>query len=389
MESFNLRRFSKPEVLKKMNPCLLLALLDQHRLYFAARRLELPETDEKLDLDYQKLAHILLVPDPTTPPELAKALSAVDQLSAPKGQEALEAIVGQVPLSAELGSRATAADIAVQCWLDDRGAVDQALGELRVSRKRSFLYFQPSTFPLRPLIWTEESRQGLEAELEDWFVAHRKGRGVRVISGSLGDETWFEVRRGDSFHREGSLENGESKSVLYRPEKYDVLVYDPTSGAIRVNVKLVGEKHLYRRAFSKHLFGQETYFAERGRYTLEPLRRDRESSLFSEDVADVELVVLTELHLYFGGDWRRQEILRATDVFAAFGRLNERFAKRPKLTRAVLEVKFSDNEKARKVTISPPDRLAVSQDGDCTVVDEWLIKRGFASLPPGATDAEA
>jgi len=44
---------------------------------------------------------------------------------------------------------------------------------------------------------------------------------------------WFLVRHGEPFTRESIVKDGESSSVYYRPEKYDVLVYNPETGEIR------------------------------------------------------------------------------------------------------------------------------------------------------------
>ena len=49
--------------------------------------------------------------------------------------------------------------------------------------------------------------------------------------------------------REGSLDGGQASSVFYRPEKYDVLVYEPTIGEIRMHACGKGEKDLFRRQF--------------------------------------------------------------------------------------------------------------------------------------------
>ncbi len=386
MASLKLRHLSNSQVLKKMDPRLLQQLLNRHRGYLVDRGLEALNTDGDIDIDYEKLAYILLTPTLETPTEFARALNAVDELATPKGQECMESILGKAPLFPELGPQATAADVAVYCWLNDQRAVRCALAELRISRKRSFVYFQASQYPPRAINWTEESRQSLEAELETWFVEHRKGRGVRITSGNMDDEIWFEVRRGDSFHREGSLENGESKTILFRPEKFDVLVYSPATGSLRANVRLVGEKNLYRQQFGKHLFGQEDYFTESGRYSLEPLLRNRESSLSCEDIDDIQRVVLRELTLYWPGDLKKEKVLKAVDVFEAYPELKVRFPKGASATRAVLELHFSNNETSRKVTLSPPDRVTVSHDGDSSVVDEWLVKRNFAAVPAGVSD---
>ncbi len=53
------------------------------------------------------------------------------------------------------------------------------------------------------------------------------------------DETWFLVRHGQPFRREGSIVDGESESVFYRPEKFDVLVYSSAASELRINAGTV------------------------------------------------------------------------------------------------------------------------------------------------------
>lgn len=46
------------------------------------------------------------------------------------------------------------------------------------------------------------------------------------------DFVWFLVRHGEAFTRESIIKDGESSSVYYSPEKYDLLVYNPETGEI-------------------------------------------------------------------------------------------------------------------------------------------------------------
>jgi hypothetical protein len=82
----------------------------------------------------------------------------------------------------------------------------------------------------------------LEKELDEWFVEKKRGRGARVFVYAKDDGCWFLVRHGDPFRREGSLDEGKSGGVYYRPEKFDVLVYNPRLGEICMNARSKGEK---------------------------------------------------------------------------------------------------------------------------------------------------
>jgi len=74
MAAFNLRRFSKPGMLRRIDPAHLVAFLEPHADYFSDRSVELPSTDNGDELDYNALSQALLNPNATTPDDLAEAL---------------------------------------------------------------------------------------------------------------------------------------------------------------------------------------------------------------------------------------------------------------------------------------------------------------------------
>ena len=84
MATFNLRRFSKPEMLRRIDRKHLIAFLEPHAAYFSARGVELPPVQQEDGLDYNALSHLLLTPDSTTPDDLAEALFYVNEVSTPR-----------------------------------------------------------------------------------------------------------------------------------------------------------------------------------------------------------------------------------------------------------------------------------------------------------------
>ena len=98
------------------------------------------------------------------------------------------------------------------------------------------------------------------------------------------------------------------KNVHYRPEKFDVLVYDPANGEIRMNARSKGEKQLYREKFGFHLFGSAKYFDGESRFSLEPLREAGAESLVCSDIDGMEKVTLKEIRFFRGGEFKEIEI---------------------------------------------------------------------------------
>ncbi len=71
---------------------------------------------------------------------------------------------------------------------------------------------------------SDETVAALEADLDEWFAKKRRGRASKVFVYVKEDFVWFLVRHGEPFTRESIIKDGKSKSLFYRPEKYDVLV---------------------------------------------------------------------------------------------------------------------------------------------------------------------
>ena len=100
MATFNLRRFSKPGMLRRIDPAHLIAFLEPHADYFSGRgvELELPSPDNGDELDYNALSQALLNPNATTPDDLAEALYYVNEMSTQEGFDSLQDAIADTDL---------------------------------------------------------------------------------------------------------------------------------------------------------------------------------------------------------------------------------------------------------------------------------------------------
>ena len=69
---------------------------------------------------------------------------------------------------------------------------------------------------------------------------------------------------------------------------------------------------------------------------------------------------------------------KATDLFSAMGRRNRSLPEKARLLRAGFLMKFEDAKQPRMVTIAPPNVSSYGRDGDSTLVERWMQKRGFS-----------
>lgn len=383
MSTFNLRRFSQPESLRAIDPVRLKHLLAPHADFFAARGVPLPAADSP-EFDYDGLVVVVMSPDSDTPVDLANALYFIHEMATPEGMDALLAAADERGLMLDGNPEATPADVAVQVWLLDRDLLERKHAEQFLMRARSFEYYQTGRSEIPAFRPPSQARlDALAADLDEWFEEKQRGRGTRVFMYPKPDGVWFLVRHGEPYKREGSIERGESSSVFYRPEKFDIVVYHPKVGELCVNAGSKGQKELYRVQFGRHLFGSDEHFPEVGKYTLEPLRAYGPAALNAIDVDGIEWIKFKEVVYYWGGAHGEIEVRKADDVFAALEARGRTMPQKVRIVQAVFQVKFSDSKRPRSVTIRPPNVAIYTRDGDGSHVEEWLASRGFIPSEAG------
>jgi hypothetical protein len=202
-------------------------------------------------------------------------------------------------------------------------------------------------------------------------------RGSRIIMSDKAHAVWFLVRHGEPFKREESIDGIKASSVYYRPLKYDVLVYAPQIGELRINARSKGEKRLYRTKFGKHLFGDENIFPGTEKYTLDPLRELGEDSLAPGDIEGIDWIKLREAQLFFGGNPWEVVTHKSDDYFALLRSRNKPFPVGGRIIKATFQVKFSDAKTPQSVVIKPSNIAQFTRDDDSVLVEQWLEARGF------------
>ena len=388
MSTYSLRRFSQPDALKHIAPTHLLSLLSPHAPYFKAKGVDLTVAPDKLD--YEGLARVFINPDAEMPRELVDALYFIHETATPEVMDVLLSEAPQQGVTITDSPDLTPADVAIQVWMQNHDFLERKHAEQEIVRHRSFEYYQTDVQDRLPFrVPNAVKLAALQESLNDWFASKRRGRAARVFVYPKEDGIWFLVRHGEAYKREGSIDQGQSSSVFYRPEKHDVLVYDPDLGELRMHACSKGEKDVYRTEFGRHLFGNERFFPGTGKYSLEPLRKDGAASLVCTDVEGMESVVLVEIDVFWGGAFSETETRRADDLFAAYA-ARDRQLPNARIIKAKFSVKFTDSAKPRTVTIRPANVALYTRDSDAAILETWLTKRGFivAAQKETSNDAE-
>ena len=378
MSAFHPRRFSRPEVIRRIAPDHLLQFLDPYREYLLSRGVRLPAAAPLGRFDYEGLCQVLLHPDNHTPREMIEALFFINEMSKPEGFDALQDALVDAGLEVEIGEEVTSADLAVQVWLKAPALLERLHAEQLLFHPRSFEYFRTSHSPIPPFrVPDAVAIQALENALDDWFAMKRRGRCSRVFVFVKPDNVWFLVRHGEPFTRESAIQEGKSTCVFFRPERHDVLVYNPIHGEMRIHARSKGEKELYRKQFGAHLFGDPNYFDASGRFSFEQLQKHGADALVCSDIEGMEWVRLKKVRFFRGGEFVENEVLEAEDIFAAMARRKAPFPINITITRCKFEIQFSDSRTPRMVTISSKSKVEFRRDDDAGILEEWMRRRGF------------
>ncbi|MGE3718075.1 MAG: hypothetical protein AB7G07_06735 [Bauldia sp.] len=374
MPSLRLSRFGEPETLRSIEPALLVAFLAPHEGYLVQNGVDL----QGGNLDYERLVALLMSPRADAPAALVDALYLVHECTSDDDADALLEAASKAGKTLSQGGRLTAADTAIRAWLLDPDLLRDRHAKAAALRQRHFIYFGGSLGHRDgvPTV-TAEQRRSLEEVLDEWFDTHHRGRGCRVLSDTVGNKLHLIVRHGQRMVREASQDDeGAPAAAFYRPQKHDLLAYDPNEDVIAIHAGTKGEIGAFLESVGLVLFGDRNYFPHDSRFTLSPLVDHGPKSLACEDIDGLEQIRLVEVRRYWGGPHKELEIRKAQDIFAA---LKDRGAtlEKGKLEAAVFKVKFSDSSKERSVAIRVASSAKYDRDADSELIEEWLRKRGF------------
>ena len=372
MPIHRLTHFSDPIALQTIAPATLSALLRPYAVPLRAAGVALPLTETP---DYERLAELFVTAPEEVPEELIEALFYIDGLATPDG---LDGLLQAFPDINPPWHAWTPVDVAAQAWLLDRDRFEQVFAERQVSRRnRKFVAYAAREPDLRGCELSPAAKEQLERELEAQFTARGRGGGTRIFSSERTDGIWFLIRHGAPLRREACLREGRSASVLFRPERYDAVVFSPTRGELRINAASRWQKELYRRLFGMHLFGDPEFFPTDDRYTLTPLLSDGPASLACADVPAIASIRLTHLEYIEPGPTTLGTARWAEDLFALISAGRWAIPTCARLTRAKFLIRLVGSRTARTVTVAPPNEVKYSLESDGVPVEQWLENRGF------------
>ena len=383
-------KLANAEMVGRVRKDVLLEWLLPMRSYLETRGVVLPQAasavhgEDRIEgavarLDCVKLAEVLRDPTPDMPAELLEALYAFRGLDNEEGMDAIAEEAKQRGLDLGLGDDVTALDVVVCAWTRDRQLVEALHAKQSVRRGRSFRYFSTDADPLPAFAGpTAEQLRQIEEGMNAFYLATRRGPGVRVFAWPDGKRWRFVVRHGKVCRCEEAMANGEPTSVFFRPQHRDVLGYDGERGEIGVNSCNLREQRVLLRMFGRSLFGRPDFFPGRDKYTVAPVVQSGRDCLMCWDVPGIEKVGLTRVEFYCHRDPWDRTVKEADDVFGLVERGQLAWPKSLQdFASATFQVKFRGAKSPRRVTIVPCNRVIYGREEDWPLLERFMAARGF------------
>lgn len=395
MSKLKVGRFANPDILKQINPVVLLDFMKPYKDFLMVHGMDISIVEDQIKrnikIDFELLGSLAMQPDDSTPAEFINAAYIIGEMAKDDNVDRLMQIAASKNIALITNDDTTSADIATQLWIQDRDLIERLHAEIIVKRPRTFQYFRSDKTPPgkitspADIIITQ-----IENDLNEWFYKNNRGKGCRVFFFEYENEIRMLIRHGMPYKREGCIKNEQSDTIHYRPEKHDVLFYDLTDNeiAITASTNKKGQKEAYLEIIGRYLFDCPGYFLCKPKYVLDPIRDDGTASLNCHDINGIDYIKLTEVVLFFDDDYGTKKILSSADVFASQNLYNVLMSSPADLACATFEVHFTGEKKPRSVTIMPPHNIKCGRDEDRLPVNEWLKARNFVLMQPIKRESE-
>ncbi len=381
MHTLNYQRFTNLTFLQSIKPQRLLNLLEPSADYLQSKQLHLSK-DVPHEEYVQKLAEMFASPDADTPSSLLDALHVVNGLT---GRATIDLLFDQIDGLMDAFQNEEdpfPGDVAIEAFLRDRDRAERMLSHHSARARRAFMSFQ-SRYSTPPQLVEDlaEGTQSLTRDLDHWFYRRGCGRGASAHCSQNEGSLFVFVSHGTPMRRLDVLDSGLRDSLICRPIKDDIAVFDKLLGELRINAETVPQREIYRRLIGKHMFGDEEMFPPGEKYTLDPLLEYGEASL---SVSMIEELTSAECHsvkMLLPGHKpeeltsRRQDVLEVLEERIDW--LERQGYEDVRLTEAKFSLSFAASRRSRVVTVKPPNVAIYSRDGDSEVVERFLRDRGF------------
>ncbi len=283
-------------------------------------------------------------------------------------------------------------DFAVNALLDHPELFDDAHGRRMLEELRATTEFAGRQAEILNPVALDRVRQ-LEAELGREFGARLWSDHCRVSAVRSSDKLIFTVAHGDLMRVDEALDapphdlgvddgpvyHGE-RTVRYRPQRRDVVVYEGKAGRLRVRATDATAIEAYRRSFGRLLFNDGDWFGTEPIVSLQPLLRLGRA--VERPTAGLQSVCLVGLIIWEAATGVTHA-LEADELWSSVDRLGPRGLGGIELIEATLRVRAIGDDTVFRVKLRAPGDVEYRRlSGD--LIRPYLEARGFLATAGGA-----
>lgn len=376
-----LRNVVSYELLEQVNPALLLALLQRYRASLeplgvclddvapsAGWLAALHEVLQRVDLD----------------PGLQQALIDIGEMATEEGHEHTLQNARRAQLELfEDDRHLSTVDTAFTIYLEHRVLFSTSQSSLHAMQAESFVvYCARDTSPLVGLDGSRMMR--FKSHLSGYFARRNRTGYCDVHVSESDEEISLVIVHGRPPRTFGVIRDSTTRSRdSHVQEKHDVLLFHRETCRLSIHATFAHEQDHYRRLFGKIFFGAYEHFSARTILSAEPLLALGVKALSTAGLPGIRRVKLRQIQVNEdGGEGARWTIegpdlasrLENEDVMDTLQKGDIRLVR--------LDVMLSNQRKAVRVQLTPPNRLVHDRRVGPDQVRAFLIERGFMVLTP-------
>jgi hypothetical protein len=376
MKTYNLRHFSNPEILRKINPKLLTKFIKRFPILAIALKRD-------GTVNYKMFELFMANPQSTQDNDLLDALCMIDEMSDDIHFDLLLEIVQDKDYAPLLVDEISTADLALCVWLHEPWALEAAHERFNKSYPRAFIYFQSVEIPDIPIAKPPDGKLKILTKLlNNIFLRKRRGKTAKVnVFGEPG-EFWFIIRKGEPLKRDGAiLSSGETECIYYRPERFDQVVLYPEVAELRLAIykKAPWVVEAYRKLFGWVFYSDREYFSNTEIFTLSPLYDNDGETLTCRDVEGIAEVTLAQCQIKT--DDGNIITVHGKNALSALKKDAMPHLPRYEILSAKFKIRFLNSKKERMLAIKSKNTAEFKYDGDGRIIEKWLTARGFKIRP--------
>lgn len=371
-----LTRFAKPDILRSIDPALLVELLAPHAAWTEANGVNL---SKQHDLDYDRLSLLLIGAHGDVPADLLELVCLIDDMSADRMEDDVRSLAAK--LGIPTGEKDVNADIVVRLALHDPSALaDLHVVGLSYRFRTTDRIAALSKQVPRPRKLTPQVKAHLEDVLNSDF--ERRGRDRTAVVYPFETETGFRllISRGDTLKRQGVIEDGQRRTRLFRPEEFDLVSYDLKHGDLLIKAKGITDRRVYCQAIGLCLFGDRLLFdpdLSPPRYSLDPLRERGRAALTFAHIPGIESAWLERLEV------KREDYddgvikIHAPHVWELLELFGRPVPSTTVFFRAAIKFKLAGLKRERTLVLTPPFRCSCEQDDHGEIIEQFMEAGGY------------